>query len=68
MPIDQVHDDIVPWRYGPAQCLTCGQAWTAAWPIGADDLHCPKCDSTDTVREAQGTYVRERQYTFRLTC
>jgi len=40
----------VEWTTAPAQCLSCGHKWVAVYPLGADDLECPKCNSTDTVR------------------
>lgn len=43
-------DDL--WCHGIVECLTCGHKWIGVWPLGADELECPKCEGTDTVREA----------------
>lgn len=40
---------------GVAECLACGTEWLAVWPTGAAALHCPDCESVDTVREAHMT-------------
>lgn len=39
------------WCSGTGECLDCGHAWPAVWPLAADDLECPGCGSTNTVRE-----------------
>jgi predicted RNA-binding Zn-ribbon protein involved in translation (DUF1610 family) len=39
------------WVTSHAECLTCGHIWIAVHPLNADDLECPQCGSTDTVRE-----------------
>lgn len=43
---------IFPWCTGNAECLTCGHEWLAVWPLGANDLECPNCGESDTVRES----------------
>ena len=44
--------DITPyWCHGMCECLACGYKWMGVWPVGADDLICKSCGSTDTVRE-----------------
>lgn len=45
------------WCAGYAECLSCGNEWIAVWPLG-DDLVCPECESTDTIREHDPSYVR----------
>lgn len=40
------------YRTGTAQCLSCGHEWRARWPLAAEPLYCPECDSNDTYREA----------------
>lgn len=44
--------DFVPWCAGQAQCLDCGREWTAVWPLGAEALECPSCESINTDRDA----------------
>lgn len=48
---DPANDDRVPWCQGTAECWACGKKWRAVWPMGADNLECPACWSTDTDRE-----------------
>lgn len=38
------------WCAGQAECLECGCAWVAVWPLACAPLHCPACDSDDTYR------------------
>jgi Zn finger protein HypA/HybF involved in hydrogenase expression len=45
----------VPHTYGPATCNDCGHHWTAVWPLGAEELECPKCHGTNTDREQEKT-------------
>lgn len=44
-------DNVLPWLHGLCECLACGDSWVGVWPLGADDLVCPRCNSKDTVRE-----------------
>lgn len=46
------------WCAGYAECLSCGHEWIAVWPLNGDDLKCPECESTDTIREHDPSYVR----------
>jgi predicted RNA-binding Zn-ribbon protein involved in translation (DUF1610 family) len=46
------------WCAGYAECLSCGHEWVAVWALNADDLVCPECGATDTVREHDPSYVR----------
>jgi hypothetical protein len=46
------HSELTPWCHGLAECLACSHEWAAVWPLGSDALECPKCRSTDSVREA----------------
>lgn len=39
-----------PTCQGPAECYDCGKQWRAVWPLGAEALHCPQCDSNNTDR------------------
>lgn len=47
-----MNDEDLPHAAGSASCNQCGHLWTAVWPLGAENLQCPRCDSTDTEREA----------------
>lgn len=47
-------DEMAGFCCGPAQCLECAHEWMGVWPLGADPLRCPRCDSDDTVREMRG--------------
>ena len=38
------------WCVSSGECLDCGYEWTAVHPLAADNLQCPKCGSSDTVR------------------
>lgn len=42
------------WVHGIVECLNleCLHRCVAVWPLGADNLECPHCHGTDTVREA----------------
>lgn len=42
----------IPWCAGIAECFDCQREWVAVWPLGADDLKCPSCHSTNTDRTA----------------
>lgn len=46
------------WCAGYAECLSCGHEWIAVWPLNGDDLKCPECESIDTIREHDPSYVR----------
>jgi hypothetical protein len=41
------------YTHGTAVCDDCGHTWVAVWPLGADELECPKCHSTNTDRTAE---------------
>lgn len=41
--------DLLPWRYGPWECLSCGMRWIGVWQLGSV-FDCPYCDSADTVQ------------------
>ena len=44
-------EKIDPHGHGCACCLDCDKRWYAVWPLGADDLECPRCHGTNTERE-----------------
>ena len=46
-----MRDDDAQWTHSAASCLHCYYRWIAVHPLDADELACPKCMSTDTVRE-----------------
>lgn len=51
-----VMDDM--WCAGYAECLSCEREWIAVWSLASDDLVCPECESTDTIRDHAPNYVR----------
>ena len=38
------------WCVSNVECLVCDHTWVAAHPLGADELDCPRCGGTETVR------------------
>lgn len=44
-------NEVEVYTHGTASCNQCEHQWVAVWPLGADDLECPRCESTDTERE-----------------
>lgn len=45
--------EMQPHCAGKAECLDCKRAWVAVWPLGADNLECPNCHSTNTGRNIE---------------
>lgn len=46
-----VFNNLEVWAYSNATCNNCCHRWVAVWPLGTEDLECPRCGSTDTERE-----------------
>lgn len=54
-----------PHRSGLARCLNCGHVWTAVAPVGATQLDCPSCSTS------QGVYAglaQTEEPQFRCRC
>lgn len=46
-------DTVTQWAHGACECNECGHRWIGVWALGAEDLECPKCHSTDTERQQE---------------